>query len=141
MNKNSLSRLREKHPRWKGYRRIDVNGYVIVWTKDRAVHEHRLIMENSIGRKLKKAEIVHHKNGNRSDNRIENLELTNRTVHAIIHHTGNKYNKGRKHSKEVIINETRHLIGNKYALGLKHTIETKKKMSESHKKINKQKYA
>lgn len=53
-----------------------INGYVLL---------HRIIMENHIGRILNVNEVVHHKNFNKNDNRIENLELMSRSEHTKLH--------------------------------------------------------
>lgn len=61
-----------------GSKAIDNQGYVLIKEKDGCAHwkkEHILVVENNIGRKLKAQEVVHHINGVRSDNRIENLFL------------------------------------------------------------------
>lgn len=56
--------------------------------------EHDIIIENQINRKLNKGEIVHHKNGNRSDNRLENLVLMSRSEHIMLH-TAIRLNKNK----------------------------------------------
>jgi hypothetical protein len=72
----------EKNYFWKGGRRIDEDGYVLVKspghphaTKAGYVREHRLVMEKALGRYLRRNEVVHHRNKDKQDNRIENLEL------------------------------------------------------------------
>lgn len=50
-------------------------GYHIVWINGRYIMEHRHVMEQHLGRTLFATEVVHHRNGNRTDNRLSNLEL------------------------------------------------------------------
>lgn len=54
-------------------------------TKNDYVLLHRVIMENHLGRLLNTNEIVHHKNENKKDNRLENLEVLSASEHAKHH--------------------------------------------------------
>jgi hypothetical protein len=69
---------------FKGERHIPANGYVYIYAPEhqqaqgkpyKRILEHRLVMEKHLGRPLVKGENVHHRNANKQDNAIENLEL------------------------------------------------------------------
>ena len=75
------------HPQWKGGRRID-GGYYIIWTTNGYRYEHIKIVEKSIGRKLEKDEHIHHIDGDKLNNNLNNLFLYkgNQSEHIKLHH-------------------------------------------------------
>jgi len=75
-------------------RRINTTGYVeILINKDNPyylmaeksgyIKEHRLVMAQKLGRLLKSNELVHHINGNKQNNNIDNLTLENKNTHGL----------------------------------------------------------
>lgn len=69
------------------------------YRKMRGRHEHRVVAEQMTGRELTSAEIVHHKNHDRRDNRPENLEVMSRAEHINEHRED--LNVGRNRRKTV----------------------------------------
>ena len=74
--------LGEEHWNWKGGKQKTGNGYVHLYMPNHPnadnrgrIFEHRVVMEKKMGRYLRKAEVIHHINGIRSDNRVNNLRL------------------------------------------------------------------
>jgi hypothetical protein len=75
---------------------VDMYGYRKKWDRRRGRnnHEHRLIMEQHLGRKLKTEEHIHHINHDKLDNRIENLKIVDNVTHKQEH--TRKYETGEK---------------------------------------------
>lgn len=66
---------------------INKGGYRLIRKEGRYVLEHRWIIEQEIGRRLQRHEHIHHLNGNRLDNRRENLQLIDGSLHSAHHAT------------------------------------------------------
>ena len=69
---------------WKarGYRFLQVNGV--------SIPEHRYVMAQHLGRPLRRDEHIHHRNHDRSDNRLENLKIVTLAEHTSLHRSHRK---------------------------------------------------
>ncbi|MGC4378264.1 HNH endonuclease [Fictibacillus sp. Mic-4] len=82
-----------EHYNWKGGTYIHSCGYIMEYAPEHPaskpakgyVPQHRLVMERHIGRYLTEDEIVHHKDENKQNNDISNLEILDRSTHIALH--------------------------------------------------------
>lgn len=77
---------------WKGGRRKSSNGYIEIYSPDhpnanrrKCVYEHVLVMENKLGRYIKKGEFIHHIDLNKTNNNPDNLIVLTNEEHARVH--------------------------------------------------------
>jgi hypothetical protein len=83
-----------KNGKWKGGRSIASNGYVLIRVGVEHpladvrgyAYEHRLVATQKIGRPLLPGEIIHHINGDKQDNRPDNIEVMPSIKHHMAHH-------------------------------------------------------
>lgn len=96
MGETSIEWGAKRHPRatnWKGGRTVASNGYVLIKLPGHHladvrgyVYEHRLVAEQILGRPLRPGEVPHHRNGIKSDNRPENIEVVESAAEHHVHH-------------------------------------------------------
>jgi len=121
---------------WKGGRFVNRDGYILIYKPEHPfahhnkfyVFEHRLVMEEKLGRYLKPNERVHHKNSVRNDNRIKNLELfSNNGKHLSKHF-----------QKKISVNEIKEILNGRKLLLielLREIVRTKKVTNQTARKM------
>lgn len=125
MRKNSLASQRddvkwtdkppsgEMSANYAGGKYVDDKGYVRVLRPDHPknirgyAYEHRLVMEEYLGRYLEFWETVHHINEIKIDNRLDNLFLCTHSEHSAIHKEGRKPSQDQKDKMREVVKKTK----------------------------------
>ncbi len=76
----------EQSPFFSNGATVTSGGYRAILVGEKYILEHRLIMEEHLGRKLERDEHIHHKDGDKLNNKLENLELMSTVEHSRLHH-------------------------------------------------------
>lgn len=104
--KGQPRRFIKGHDKWRGERKVTVDGYVLIYAPDHPrvagrprnrqyVFEHILVVEKALGHVLPPGAVVHHINQVRDDNRLENLQvMKSDQEHREFHHRLNVLKAG-----------------------------------------------
>ena len=103
---------RENNPNWRGGKHLSSHGYAKVLVGEGHhladskgyAYEHKVIAEKVLGRRLKPGEIVHHKDGDKTNNSAENIEALPSIAHHLFLHRGPNSQKARRPGE---LNESR----------------------------------
>lgn len=107
INKYGIALQPLKFKRGEGH--ITPTGYRRVQKNKRSRYEHQWVMEEALGRELYRHESVHHKNGDRLDNRIDNLELWSKVQPA-----GQRVDDKINYAVEILLTYREELINEKH---------------------------
>ena len=73
--------------------KIEKHGYINFTFRKKHYKRSRIFMQLYLNKKLELWEIVHHKDGNKQNDHIKNLEVMDLSVHTSMHHAGSKHGK------------------------------------------------
>jgi hypothetical protein len=97
-HKKRINTLGGHAPNWKGGRHIDLKGYVRLWDGNKYIFEHHKVWIKVYG-DIPKGYVIHHTDGNKENNNIDNLECMLKKEHDLlnqslkIYHLKNKIKK------------------------------------------------